>query len=360
MTDIIESAALHSTHNGSDKVYNVQIVTAEGGFVVNYQNGKRGGTLTSGTKTKTPVDLATAKKKFDALVKEKINGDSHYRPVAANPDDYVAPVEKEATGLDPMLLTAITLDKALSLLDNDSYILQRKHDGERLMTMFSMNTLIGSNKKGYRRGVPAVVAAALASEPSAKFDGELVGNIYHVFDILSFKGEDLSCRPYAVRLALLKKAVTKIGNANVRLVETFYGKEAKSKAMSDIKESNGEGVVFKHLDDHYEPGRFENIFKYKFTATATFIVTGHSKTVRSISIGTHDNGKTKTNCKVTVPQNVGIPPIGAFVEVEYLYAYRGTDALAQPVLKGERNDQDESDCSVSQLKYKEVIEEDDE
>jgi bifunctional non-homologous end joining protein LigD len=54
------------------------------------------------------------------------------------------------------------------------------------------------------------------------------------------------------------------------------------------------------------------------------------------------------NC--TVPANYAIPAIGAFVEVKYIYAYRG-GSLIQAQYHGERDDVTIADCDVDQLKY---------
>jgi hypothetical protein len=58
-----------------------------GSFIVNYQNGARGSTLTNGSKTTTPVPYDKAITIFDKLVKEKMTGSSKYRV-----SDGVAPV----------------------------------------------------------------------------------------------------------------------------------------------------------------------------------------------------------------------------------------------------------------------------
>lgn len=68
---IIQEINLYCKDDTSDKVYNVQIEQVKNGYVVNYQNGKRDGKLTDGTKTDSPVSLENAKEIFDALVKSK-------------------------------------------------------------------------------------------------------------------------------------------------------------------------------------------------------------------------------------------------------------------------------------------------
>jgi bifunctional non-homologous end joining protein LigD len=50
-----ESTHLHYRDLRSDKVYHVQLDRADGGYVVNFQFGRRGSSLQSGTKTPQPL-----------------------------------------------------------------------------------------------------------------------------------------------------------------------------------------------------------------------------------------------------------------------------------------------------------------
>jgi bifunctional non-homologous end joining protein LigD len=55
-----ESIALCYRDGRSDKVYQAQLERAEAGYVVNFQFGRRGSSLQSGTKTVLPVPPAQA------------------------------------------------------------------------------------------------------------------------------------------------------------------------------------------------------------------------------------------------------------------------------------------------------------
>ena len=64
--------SLYFREGSSDKVYHAQIVTnTDNLYSVNFQYGRRGSTLQTGTKTAAPVALAQARKIFDKLVAEK-------------------------------------------------------------------------------------------------------------------------------------------------------------------------------------------------------------------------------------------------------------------------------------------------
>ncbi|MEA3189292.1 MAG: bifunctional non-ous end joining protein LigD, partial [Chthoniobacter sp.] len=55
---------------------------------------------------------------------------------------------------------------------------------------------------------------------------------------------------------------------------------------------------------------------------------------------------------VTIPANHRIPGVGVIVEVRYLYAFKESGSVFQPVYLGERNDVLASDCTTRQLKFK--------
>src|SRR5581483_207391 len=63
--------SLYYREGSSDKEYHVRLVPRDSGFVVNFEYGRRGSTLNTGTKTTDPVDYETATVIFDKLVREK-------------------------------------------------------------------------------------------------------------------------------------------------------------------------------------------------------------------------------------------------------------------------------------------------
>ena len=89
--------------------------------------------------------------------------------------------------------------------------------------------------------------------------------------------------------------------------------------------------------------------KYKFYATATFIVAWINEQ-RSVALRLSDRSDLVGN--VTIPPNYPMPKVGAVVEVRYLYAFRQRGCLFQPVYVSARDDLDPSRCMVGQLKYR--------
>lgn len=68
---IIKSTKLYFKEGGSDKVYHAFIESAPGGFVVNFEFGRAGTKLQTGTKTTSPVDETQANAILEKLIKEK-------------------------------------------------------------------------------------------------------------------------------------------------------------------------------------------------------------------------------------------------------------------------------------------------
>jgi bifunctional non-homologous end joining protein LigD len=56
-----EKISLYYREGRSDKVYHVQLEQTDGGFIVNFQFGRRHSTLQSGTKTPAPLPYEKAK-----------------------------------------------------------------------------------------------------------------------------------------------------------------------------------------------------------------------------------------------------------------------------------------------------------
>jgi bifunctional non-homologous end joining protein LigD len=70
--NIIEVKNLAFKEGTSDKVYHAFLLKDEHGFLVNFEFGKRGTKLQTGTKTLAAVDEITARKIFEKIVNEKL------------------------------------------------------------------------------------------------------------------------------------------------------------------------------------------------------------------------------------------------------------------------------------------------
>lgn len=365
--NIIRRVALYSDHNGSDKVYNITLLEVEGGYLVNYENGPRSGKkLTAGTKTKDPVPLATAIKKFESLQREKMNGDSHYRiesswergqDHAEAPQNYTAPVaSRQASGEITMLLSDFRGDEQIQQwLDDPNVVVQEKIDGEFLKIAVGAD-VAGSNKKAYLTGIPEGIKAELTGLGMPLcVDGECLDDHLYLFEAPRINGVDLCREPWRVRHAALSKL--RVPGRFVHVLPYSGTSRAEKEAfIQEVAGRFGEGVVFIETNAPYEGGASRDKLRLKFWESATVVVLEHNATARSIVVGaTHADGTMQALGSVTIPPNVPIPEIGAIVEVKYQYAFPGSHALNQSSYKGPRRDQELCDCHLGQLKYKKPL-----
>lgn len=90
-------------------------------------------------------------------------------------------------------------------LTSDVIAVSQKFDGRRLMIIVDDNDVIGISRSGDRTNVPEHLEIAFSKiQPKWVFDGELVGNTYHVFDLIHYPGGPLVSQQWTVRQDLLK------------------------------------------------------------------------------------------------------------------------------------------------------------
>lgn len=337
---------------GSDKEYHLQIVETDGGYLVNYQNGRRGNALAAGTKTLAPVPLDKAEKIFATVRAKKMAGG--YVPSDVESGGFQAVSEKTSSGLLPQLLNAFEFNPD-TLIYSPDWFMEPKMDGKRIMASVIGGVVVASNRKGLVVPLPAETAQALSVVGDAVLDGELVGSVYYLFDVLAVNGQDCSSMGALARYAELNLlySTTVTDRALIKRVETAVTTQEKIALRQKIMSACGEGVVYKHINALYIPGRPNSggtQLKEKFVASASFIVCAIND-VRSVGISALGGEHVIIIGNVTIPPNHDVPCVGQVIEVEYLYAFRN-GCLYQPIYKGVRDDIDSDACVIAQLKYK--------
>ena len=164
----------------------------------------------------------------------------------------------------------------------------------------------------------------------------------------------LQAHPYQQRLVALIDLLGLVLQRNIILAQTAFEPGQKRDLLNWLRHENKEGIVFKRLNAIYTPGRPNSggpQLKHKFYATCSAVVS-QINDKRSVEIRL-------LNCKgwvpvgnVTIPANFEVPQVGQVVEVRFLYAFRESNALYQPVYLGLRTDVEIHQCVLSQLKYK--------
>lgn len=339
-----EEITLYFRADGSDKVYQASLEPAGDLFVVNFAYGRRGSTMTTGTKTQTPLPYAAAKKAFDSAIKSKTA--KGYTVGESGTPYQFTDKESRDSGLHPQLLNSVSEIELERLIRDDSYCMQEKHDGRRNLIRKTGQAVEGINRLGLTVGLPQpVVDDLLKDGDDFVIDGECIGDKFFAFDMLEWKGIDLRAEPYAERFRKLACVTVP--------VESVVTESSKRGMLAAIKEARGEGVVFKRLDAPYVAGRPASggsQLKFKFVETASCIV-AQVNAKRSIALSLYEGTESIGVGNCTIPPNYDIPKAGDVVEIRYLYAYKG-GSLYQPVYQGTRDDIPTKDCVLSQLKIK--------
>jgi bifunctional non-homologous end joining protein LigD len=204
-----------------------------------------------------------------------------------------APVKPMPHGIIPMLATAVR-----EPFDHPDWIFEVKWDGyravaeirDREVTLYSRN-LISFNKK-----FPPIVESLRKLRLDAVLDGEMVvvddqgrpdfqllqhyqgsGNghlLYYVFDLLYFRGHDLTGLPLLRRKELLKKILPSTPqirfSGHVSQEGVLFYKTAKEKGL--------EGIIAKNSQSVYEAGRRSRQWlKVKTRLTQEAVIAGFTE-----------------------------------------------------------------------------------
>jgi len=349
----MEQITLYFRQGGSDKVYQTRIEPKDNGYLVNFAYGRRGTTLATGSKTPVAVDYGAAKAIYDKLLKEKMA--KGYTPGDDGTPYQHTAKQNATTGIHCQLLNPVEEHDVQRLIADPSYWMQEKWDGRRLLIRKQENTITGINRLGLAVALPQSLTDSMANCPvDVIIDGEAMGDSLCVFDALLIDDEEIGGLRYGERYLRLLNLFRSFEHPNIHIVETAFLTGHKIEMLNRLKAEGAEGVVFKHTDAPYIAGRPASggsQLKFKFVETASFIVE-KINAKRSVSLALLSNGRLINAGNVTIPPNHEIPETGQVVECRYLYAFRESGCIYQPVYLGVREDITADECRTDQLKYK--------
>ena len=403
----IESVLLHNDEPPSNKFYEMRLVAAEGGYVVNYRNWRAGTRGLSGTRTKKPLAFADAKRLFDEIFREK-TGEGRYKVVeqsalaaggltrtpavpsnSSGGSPTASTLQITPTGYLPQLLNPVTRGECEELIHNDNFWAEQKVDGKRLLLGFDerLGGVVASN----RRGEGVIVTPSLASAISRLaemniiggrgralcLDGEELSGAYYVFDLHMLGGRVFNQRsphakglPFCERRALLEELAVQHkrtkkggkGEAAIRFLPVTRTAPEKRDLFERLARGRREGIVFKHRESLLHPGRPEaggDLFKFKFQITVDCIlsVTDNQRRFhcavfhegRLQSVGCVSSGIRPSQYDELAREGSDAVRVG---EVRALYASGRVEErgqLVQPVFLRFRDDKALEECTGAQL-----------
>src|ERR1035437_3931438 len=159
-----ERITLYYREGSSDKVYQASIESQGDLFVVNFVYGRRGSTMSTGTKTQTSVDYDWSKSIYDKLVRAK-KAKGYTEGPDGTPYQHTEK-EDRVTGLLPQLLNPINEKEAKRLLEDPAWAIQEKFDGRRVLVRKAGTEIHGINRKGLFLGLPRRLWLALTRSPA--------------------------------------------------------------------------------------------------------------------------------------------------------------------------------------------------
>ena len=146
--------SLYFREGSSDKVYHAQIAPDGNDlYSVNFQYGRRGSTLQTGTKTAAPVALAQARKIFDKLVAEKRA--KGYTEGESGVPYSGGELANRRFEYAPQLLNSIDEPAMLEYLRHPDWLMQEKMDGVRLIVVRRGDSVTAGNRNGLTVAVSA-------------------------------------------------------------------------------------------------------------------------------------------------------------------------------------------------------------
>ena len=193
--------------------------------------------------------------------------------------------------MEPMECLAVS-----KLPEGQAWIWEIKHDGYRALAVKSRTgmTLFSRRKKSFNKQFPQIVESLADLPEETILDGEVVaiddggrsdfnllqnfraeaGRIqYFVFDLLCWKGRDLSRLPLIERRELLKSLVV-VCDKRIRISD--YVEAAPTDLLSAVREQGLEGIIGKRKDSHYQPGKRSGAWiKYRVNRGQEFVIGGY-------------------------------------------------------------------------------------
>lgn len=349
------NVALFYKEGSSDKEYRISLMEHDNGlWSTSGWNGRRGSALKEQKKTDGPVSYEIAKAAYDDVLKKQLK--KGYTEDVSGAIYSSIQGERTFTGFVPQLLNTIRSDDTLEdLLNDDEWIAQEKHDGERRPIKMVGSVITSMNKEGVESALPQnLIEDVLSIGKDIHFDGEVIGERFVAFDLLEHDGENLRSAPYEKRFAKLQEVFKDFSFSGIEITNSASTTEAKKALFEALKSHQAEGIVFKKKDAAYAPGRPASggsQMKYKFLEVCSVRVSARNQK-RSVAVECFDNDGSTTIAlgDITIPSNHDVPNVGDIVNVRYLYKYEN-GSLFQTTYMGSRTDQTLPD-QLHQFKHK--------
>jgi len=355
----------------SSKEYNVTINQTGDGYTVNFAYGRIGSSLTTGTKTPTPVSLDQAQAIAEKLLRAKLK--KGYIPSENAPAEIRTVADSNTVIELPQLSVATDLESAMDILEAQSGLIgQVKCDGERRTVFFKDGQVTALNRRGVETAMHPIVSDTFAKicsglcYESLAVDTEDMGDHLYIFDCLEINGNNLRDTAFHERADILADIETDFSDHVSSYASKHFAfadsvgldsSASLSLYVEKHREAGEEGVILRTPNGKYESGRPTTAsrapsMKIKFVNDAQVRVSGFNIGKRSVRISVQDAKGWRDVGSVTIPVNVSdedFPQVNDIINVGYLWVISKEGSLIQPTYQRKRDDLTLADCTADQL-----------
>jgi len=245
--------------------------------------------------------------------------------------------------------------RVLDLIMSESYCMQRKMDGRRLIILKRDVGITCYNKRYEPAMAPKWLLDAVEQLPSGPwaFDGELVDDDYYIFDMPVTPRDDGNELAFDERQLMLQITLKGWRHPQIHKLDTWYTSDEKFWRLLDLRKHGAEGVVLRPRETNpYFTGQ---IYKYKFYQSVDAVVTDlRVEGKQAITVAVFHNGELLDigKAKVDFETQAAMKSHSSVVEIRHRGLSRNIEdggKMIEPVFLRVRDDKPSYSCSSAQL-----------
>lgn len=288
----------------------------------------------------------------------------HHTSRPSIPDDLTPPLP-----VRPMLASVQPEDVLTAAMQHPEWVAQFKYDGDRVVIEAHRGALTVYNRAGQTkvRNIGHAHLEPLTALHSGRWivDGEVVGRTLVLFDLLTATDGTTTWadehygfdQRYAVLETLCRRLGIPLASSDgtqhdaVVLAPVARSADERADYLSTAVAQQREGIILRHRDGLYEPGRRSTtLVKHKLIKDADVVISGLHSTKESATLSVYDqNGQL---IEVGAASTIGktSPQVGQVWKVTFLYVTNPEHPrLYQPRLVSRREDKPAGDCLLDQF-----------
>lgn len=197
-----------------------------------------------------------------------------------------------------MLAEKLPEDRKVSDYDASAWMAEEKYDGERCLvsvragSVYAWSRAGGGRTDGLVRTLAPHIMSVVAKLPDGDYDGEIMvsrdkkssdvraivnaENVsFVIFDVLAFKGQDMTGYSYDARREILDALSSKVAPATSVVISRAFAPSLSE--LEKIWAEGGEGIVLKKRSAGYTPFRSIDWLKVKAHDELVATITGFEK-----------------------------------------------------------------------------------